>query len=534
VTASESSDAFPPAGDLTTIEAFVRTLSCHTSIGIFLSNPQGHTLHINDRLRRIAGLPATRTPGECWLDALVPDDHDSISIEWSQATIEGRSFSREFRFRRADGSVRWVMAEAFPLRTDGKTVSGYVGMIRDVTPRQLALESLQASEERYRSLIQLSPHAVFIHSHGAILFVNQAGTRLLGIATTQDLVGRPLSEFFPEEFLRNLPSTEALTGPAPSIERQFARPDGSIVEVEMVAAPISFDGQPAIQVILTDITAQKETAVQLNHARKTEAIAVLAGGIAHEFNNCLTAILGFSDLALPTLLPDSRTHGHVQQVILASKRARDLVMQMLVFGRQTESAKQPLSLDILLKEMLRILKGKLPDNIIVREWVPSAISPVFADPTQIHQMCVGLLAHSEQAMSATGGILEVRLDDIRLGAAANGQDLPLPPGQYVHLTVSYTGEGMSSDLQARLSDSFFTTDSAAHMTGMGLAALQSITSDHGGAIRAINTVGQGTTIEVYLPAMIHPNSVVLSKPAQEGDTNLARLKESLAQINKER
>lgn len=534
MTASESRDAFSPMAGLTTIEALVRTLSCHSSIGIFLSNPQGHTLHINDRLRRIAGLPATPSPGECWLDRLFPDDQDSIPIEWSQATTEGRSFSREFRFRRGDGSVRWVMAEAFPLRTDGKTVNGYVGMIRDVTPRQLAMEALQASEERCRSLIQLLPHAVLIHSHGTILFVNQAGSRLLGIPTMQDLRGRPLSEFFPEEFFRNLLSTEALPEPAPSMEQRFVRPDGSIVELEMVAAPISFDGQPAIQMILTDIPTQKDTAAQLQHARKMEAIAMLAGGIAHEFNNCLTAILGFSDLALPTLLPDSRAHGHVQQVVLASKRARDLVMQMLVFGRQTDSARQPISLEIFLKEMLRILKGKLPNNISVREWVPSTISPVFADPTQIYQMCVSLLAHSEQAMSAIGGILEVRLDNARLGAAANDQDLPLLPGQYVHLTVSYTGEGMNSDVQTRLSDPFFTADSSENGRYLGLAALQSIVSEHGGTIRATNMAGDGTTIEVYLPAMIHPKPVEFSEPAHERNVNLARLKESLAPMDKER
>ncbi len=524
-------DAFPTAGAFATIEAFVRTLSTQASIGIFLSDPQGRTLYLNERLCRIAGLPATPKPGQCWLDALFPDDHDPICAEWSRATTEGRSFSREFRFQRADGSVRWVMAEAFPLRTSGESPTGYVGMVRDVTPRQLALEALQASEERYRNLIQLSPHAILVHSDGTLLFINQAGIRLFGIAAAEDIAGRSLSEFFPEEFLQTLPLPEAPNTPTPAapVERRCVRPDGTHVDVEMVAAPITFDGQPAVQVIVTDITAQKETAAQLQLAKKMAAVATLAGGIAHEFNNCLTAILGFSDLALPLLVPDSRAHGHVQQVILASKRARDLVTQMLVFGRQGDSAKQPISLDILLKETLRILRGRLPENITLREWIPGAIKPVFADPTQIHQVCVSLLAHSEQAMRTTGGVLEVRLDNIHLSTPVNGHELPLPPGQYVRLAVSDTGDGMSPDFQARMCDPFFTATSSGGGTGMGLSGVQSIVSEHGGTFRATSTVGQGTTIEVYLPAMLHPNSVVVTEAVQDRTSNLTERKEFLAE-----
>ncbi|MBI4002929.1 MAG: PAS domain S-box protein [Nitrospira defluvii] len=529
--------ALPPAGQ-STIEAFVRTLSGEASIGIFLSDPEGHTLYLNDRLRRIAGLPATPTAGECWLNALSPEDHDLISAEWAGAITERRSFAREFRFRRPDGSIRWVMAEAFPLRTAGEASTGYVGMVRDVTPRQLAMEALHASEERYRSLILLSPHAILIHTDGTILFINQAGNRLFGITSAHDIEGRLLSECFPEEFIRGLASPEPPTTSTPTapVERRLVRPDGTHVDVEMVSAPIMFDGQPAVQVIVTDITAQKETAAQLQQARKTAAIATLAGGIAHEFNNCLTAIMGFSDLTLPLLVPDSRAHGHVQQVVLASKRARDLVTQMLVFGRQGVSAKQPISLDILLKETLRILRGRLPENITLREWIPGATKPVFADPTQIHQMCISLLAHSEQAMRTTGGTLEVRLDNIHLAAPANGHDLPLPPGQYVRLTVSDAAEGMNPDVQARLFDPFFTPTSGGNGmgVGVGLSDVQRIVSEHGGTFHATSTVAQGTTIEVYLPAMSHPNSVVVTEPTQEGPSNLTERKEFLAERDKER
>ncbi len=525
-----------PSGRHSTIEAFIRTLSGEASIGIFLSDPEGHTLYLNDRLRRIAGLPLTPTAGECWLNALSPEDHDLIVAEWASATDEHRSFSREFRFRRPDGSIRWVMAEAFPLRTDGDASTGYVGMVRDVTPRQLAMEALHASEERYRNLILTSPHAILIHADRATLFINQAGTRLFGLTSALDIEGRLLTECFPEDFIRGLLSSEnsSASTPAAPVEQRLVRPDGTHLDVEMVSTPIMFDGHPAVQVIVTDITAQKATAAQLQQAKKTAAIATLAGGIAHEFNNCLTAIMGFSDLALPLLVPDSRPHGHIQQVILASKRARDLVTQMLVFGRQADNVKQPISLDILLKETLRILRGKLPENITLREWIPGASKPVLADPTQIHQVCVSLLAHSEQAMRMSGGILEVRLDNIHLAASTNGHDLPLPPGQYVRLTVSDTGEGVSPEVQARLFDPFVTPTPEGNGTGVGLSDVQTTVSEHGGTFRATSTVAQGTTIEVYLPAMPHPNSVVVTEPTPGGASNLTEGKEFLAERDKER
>ena len=523
MSAPEWTTVVPPMGDFSTIEAFVRTLSSQSSIGIFLSDPEGRTLFLNERLRRIAGLSLTPTPGECWLSAVAPEDHDLIWAEWSDATTRTRSFSREFRFHRPDGSIRWVMAEAFPLRTGAGGSTGFVGTVRDVTPRQLALEALHASEERYKSLILLSPHAILVHSEGNILFINQAGMKLFGLTRTGTVEGRALSDFFQPTFLQSLPLPDISVAPQPTaVEGRFVRPDGSHVEVEMVAAPITFDGHPAVQVVLTDLTAQKDTAAQLQMAKKTAAVATLAGGIAHEFNNCLTAIMGFSDLALPLLVPDSRAHGHLQQVILASKRARDLVTQMLVFGRQAEHAKQSISIDILLKETLRMLRATFPDNISLREWISGAITPVFADPTQIHQICVSLLDRSEQAMKATGGVLEVRLDNLRLEAAVNNHDLPLPPGQYVRLTVSDTGEAMRPDDQARMSDQFFAL--AGDGTRMGLAEIQSVVSEHGGTFHATSTSGKGTTIEIYLPAMRHPNSVVVAEPHQKSTFDLTEPK----------
>jgi signal transduction histidine kinase len=224
----------------------------------------------------------------------------------------------------------------------------------------------------------------------------------------------------------------------------------------------------------------------------------------------------------------------VQQVIFASKRARDLVTQMLMFGRQAEGTKQPVSLDILLKETLRLLKGKLPGNVSLREWIPGATNPIYADPTQIHQVCMKLLAHSELAMKPDGGILEVRLDNIHLNNATNGHDLPLRPGHYVRLTVSDTGEEVSADDPSRKLGPLFANLPAGTQAGTELAGVQQIVSEHGGTLRATSTVGQGTTIEVYLPAIALPESANTPDPPQERASDFTGQKEFLAERDKER
>lgn len=532
MTVQDATMALPPSGDFGSVEALVRTLSCQASIGMFLSDPEGHTLYLNERLRRIAGLPITPTPGECWRNALAPEDHEPICTEWSDATSAERSFSREFRFRRPDGSLRWVMAEAFPLRSDRGHTDGYVGIVRDITPRQLALEALHASEERYRILAQQSPHAILVHADNVILFINEAGIRLFGLSTTDPIEGRLLWDCLPKEFLHNLPLGEA--APRHPVERQLVRLDGQVIDIELLAAAVVFEGHPAIQVLGTDLTERNAIAGQLHRAKKMETVATLASGIAHEFNNCLTAIMGFSDLALPSLAPDSRVHGHIQQVVLASKRARDLVTQMLMVGRQADGAKQPLSLDILLKETLRVLKTKLPEAISLREWIPGATSPVMADPTRIHELCMNLLARSQEAMSISGGVLEVRLDNIRLEPSSTGHDLPLSPGHYVRLMISDTGEGIPSDLQTPITYPLFAPPSTGSKVGEGLAELQRIVSEHGGTLHATSAAGHGTTIEVYLPAMPQPGQAMAQDPSRERAAPLTEAKEFLAEHNKER
>jgi signal transduction histidine kinase/ActR/RegA family two-component response regulator len=244
--------------------------------------------------------------------------------------------------------------------------------------------------------------------------------------------------------------------------------------------------------------ALRESEQRLRHSQKMEAVGTLAGGIAHEFNNFLAPILGYTELVLAGLPRDSRPRQQLEKVLAAAKRARAVVGKILTFSRRGESARKPVELQRVASEAVQLLRASLPATIAIDESLRVENGWVEADADQLQQVIINLGANAAHAMS-DGGTITVRLEPATVELPADA-DLPrLKPGRYLRLSLSDTGCGMDAATQARIFEPFFTTKETGKGTGLGLAIVHGIVSDHGGAIEVASAPGQGSTFTVLLP-----------------------------------
>jgi CheY-like chemotaxis protein len=246
-----------------------------------------------------------------------------------------------------------------------------------------------------------------------------------------------------------------------------------------------------------------------------EAIGTLAGGIAHDFNNILGVIIGCSELAMDNLPPDHVTKTDMEKVLDAGLRAKSLVRQILTFSRQTESAQKPLILQPFVKEIAKFLQTTLPDTVDIRLAVAAAGKAILADPTEIQQILMNLCTNAAQAMAPEGGDIQLSLEEIEIDTQAAARITEINPGNYLKLTVADRGGGIPEDIIDRIFDPFFTTKRVGEGTGLGLSVVHGIVKKYAGAVLVESAAGQGTTFQVLLPCLEHPEFEVIPESASE-------------------
>ena len=239
---------------------------------------------------------------------------------------------------------------------------------------------------------------------------------------------------------------------------------------------------------------------QLNQAQRMEAIGTLAGGIAHDFNNILSALIGYTELLKINLPSNSNEIDNADQILKAGNRAKELVQQILTFSRQTEKQLAPVSINIIIKEVAKLLRSSLPTTIEIRLNIQSDFL-VMGDPTQLHQILMNLCTNSGHAMQEKGGLLSIDLENIELKENLISDKITLESGTYVQLSVSDTGHGIPTEYLDRIFDPFFTTKEPGEGTGMGLSVVHGIVKSYKGAIYVYSEAKKGTTFKVFLPAI---------------------------------
>ena len=239
---------------------------------------------------------------------------------------------------------------------------------------------------------------------------------------------------------------------------------------------------------------------QLRQAQKMEAIGRLAGGLAHDFNNILTAIIGHGELLAEHVPPGRPERASVDAVLEAGHRASSLVRQVLTFARRREQPRGPIQLHVVLDEVMRLARATVPATIDVRVSLDPQTPRVLADPTQIHQAMMNIISNAAHAMRPGGGVLTVSLDTGVVDQEFARTHAPLAPGLAVCITVSDTGHGMDADTLEHVYEPFFTTKPVGEGTGLGLPVVMGIVQNHDGGLDIQSARGRGTAVRIFLPA----------------------------------
>jgi PAS domain S-box-containing protein len=394
-----------------------------------------------------------------------------------------------------------------PLEGAAGRVIGAIGLALDVTERKRAEAELRASQERYRSVVETALDAVVTIDEGSkILFANPASERIFGW-TPAELAGRPLTTLMPERlrsaheagFARYLESGRR-TMSWQAVEFSGLRKDGREIPLEISFSESWQDAARRFTGIIRDVTERKVALTerkrleeQLRQSQKMEAVGRLAGGVAHDFNNVLTAILGYGDLLL-TRVVDEELRQHVEEIRRAGQRAASLTSQLLAFSRKQMLAPRVLDPNALVTDLQKMLRRVIGEDIVLVTDLAPDLWRVKADPGQLEHVVMNLAVNARDAMP-DGGRLTIRTANAVL---EGGSGLA---GPHVVLTVTDSGSGMDAQTRARLFEPFFTTKEQGKGTGLGLATSYGIVKQSGGEIVVESEPGSGTTIRVYLPSV---------------------------------
>jgi PAS domain S-box-containing protein len=368
-------------------------------------------------------------------------------------------------------------------------------------------EALSASEANYRALVENSPDSIHLHREGKFVYANPACLKLLGAAQPQQILGRSVFDIVPPEnrdLVRQRIRQATEGGMTPLLEQQIMRLDGSRLDTEVLSIPLTYEGKPAVQTVMRDITERKQLEQQLRQSQKMEAIGQLAGGVAHDFNNMLAVIRGNAEL----LLMDTDEHTPetkecLKQVTAASERAANLTRQLLVFSRKQVMQSRPLVLNDVIADLTKMLRRIIGEHIDLQCRYAARLPFVQADPGMIEQVLLNLAVNARDAMPR-GGQLLITTDTASFDAAYARTHIEARAGELVCLTVSDTGTGIAPEHLPRIFEPFFTTKELGKGTGLGLATVYGIVKQHQGWIEVFSQPGAGATFKIFLPAIPPP------------------------------
>ncbi len=424
-----------------------------------------------------------------------------------QFALENSRFEEEGLRVRKGQSLYWAAVTISKVHDSLGRHIGFAHVTRDITARKQAAATVQLLERAIASFIQGLCMTDATQPDNPIIYVNESFLRITGYELAE-VMGKNCRflqgpKTAPEEIERIRSAVRA--GHSCSLELLNYRKDGTPFWNGLSISPIRDDAGRVTHFVgvLTDISPSKLLEKQLRQAQKMEAVGQLAGGVAHDFNNILTIISGYSEILLGMLPADDPKRNPVKAISEAGDRAAGLTRQLLSFSRQAVLETKVLDLNDVVKETAALLGRMIGEDILLTTLLDLSISRIKVDAGQMGQILMNLAVNARDAMPQ-GGKLTIETSDVHLDEAYIARHPRCKPGLYVKLAVSDNGSGMTPEVKAHVFEPFFTTKGPGKGTGLGLATVYGIVQQSGGSVDLYSEPGLGTTFKIYLPAVHEP------------------------------
>lgn len=471
----------------------LRDLVALASDAIYTIDPQGFFLSANPATAELLGVPRKALIGRLAMGFIDPADHATIE-QHVRAVLGGEPRRYECTVLRPDGSRRLVSVANSPVVEDG-AVQAVLGVARDVTDERAQAAALERAEARYARLVDAaSDSIVTLDEEGNITSANRALELAVGIPR-EALLGTHFVDYLdPMERTKMWHMFAAtLAGERLRRELRYAYPDGSVGTSTVLSAPIvERDRVTGVLAIIRDVTEERNLVEQVVRREKLAALGELVGGVAHEINTPLTGILAFAQLLKAQAALDENGKQAADTIVTEAKRAARIVGKLLTFARQTPPERLPSDLNQVLQDTIELRRFALRSAGVTLDVELDPKLPVtWADPSQLQQVFLNLLANAEQAVIEGGAERRITVRTRR-------------EGEYLVVAIGDSGRGIAPEHLPYIFNPFYTTKPRGIGTGLGLSISDGIIREHGGNLRVRSEPGQGALFEVLLPRLSPP------------------------------
>jgi two-component system, cell cycle sensor histidine kinase and response regulator CckA len=497
----------------------------------------------NAQAERMFGIPRAEALGQQMSATIIPEryrDRHDAGLKKFLATGEGPVLNKriEISALHRDGHEFPIELAISPAKVG--ELWTFSAFIRDLTEQKKAEEALkqseralQASERRLIQILETVPLGILVSDEkGLIVFANAGAQKILGKGIVPGIAVAELPEVYQAYLagtdqlypIQRMPVVRALTGESATVDDMEIRQGDRVISLTVKSAPILDEEGKIVAAVAAfiDSTERRSLEAQVGQTSKMEAVGQLAGGIAHDFNNLLTVIMSYGAMLVERLDP-GEDREDVQEITEAADRAAGLTRQLLAFSRQQVMQPRVLDVNDVIGGLEKMLRRLIGEDVELLMTLDPRVEAINADPGQLEQVLMNLVVNSRDAMPV-GGRLTITTSNSELSAESAAGTLHPPAGEYVTLTVSDTGTGMSRAVQQRIFDPFFTTKGQGLGTGLGLATVYGIVKQSGGEIYVYSEVGRGTTFRIYFPRFILGTE---ERPHEAAPTEVPRGSESI-------